>query len=111
MQVEFPDERTAKLFNSTRELSRSYGQPNAQAVRRRLDDLRAVPDLDAARGLPGRLEELKGNRKGQLSMRLVGGSRLVFRPMSDPAPQKADGGLDLAQIRAITILGVEDYHD
>lgn len=111
MQVEFPDARSQGLFNSGRELKREYGPENARMIRRRLDDLRAALSLETARGLPGRLEELKGNRKGQFSMRLAGGARLIFRPSANPVPTKQDGGIDLTQIRSIMIVSVEDYHD
>ena len=110
MQVGFPDARSQNLFNSSRELVRVFGAENARVIRRRLDDLRAVPSLEDARRLPGHLEELKADRKGQFSMRLLGGRRLIFKPAAVP-PMKSDGGLDWAQIREITILNVEDYYD
>ncbi len=111
MQIEFPDEDSQTLFNSTKALTRAFGADNEKVVRRRLDDLRAVPTLEAARGLPGKLEELKGDRKGQFSMRAVGALRLIFKPSEVPPPQKDDGGLDWARVRAITILELGDYHD
>ena len=111
MQVGFADVRSQNLFNSSRELVRAFGPENARVIRRRLDDLRAVPSLEDARKLPGHLEELKGNRKGQFSMRLLGGRRLIFMPAAVPLPTKPDGGLDWVQIREITVLNVEDYHD
>ncbi|MBI4193571.1 MAG: type II toxin-antitoxin system RelE/ParE family toxin [Betaproteobacteria bacterium] len=111
MQVEFPDSRTQALFNSGRELTRVFGSKNARLIRRRVDDLRAVPSLENARGLPGHLEELRGKRKGEFSMRLTGGHRLIFKPSGNPLPIKQDGGIDWAQIRAITILSAENYHD
>lgn len=111
MQVGFSDSRTQDLFNSSRELARKFGPENARVIRRRLDDLRAAPSLEEARKLPGRLEELKGDHKAQCSMRLSGAYRLIFRPTANPLPTKPDGGLDWPQIRAITVLGVENYHD
>lgn len=110
MQVDFTDPDAQALFSSLRALTRTFGVENARLIRRRLDDLKAVPSLADARGLPGRLEELKGNRGGQLSMRLVGGFRLVFRPATNPLPLKPDGGINWTQIRSITILNVENYH-
>ncbi|SRR6266571_8844072 len=111
MQVEFPDARTQALLNAGRELTRAFGPQCARLIRRRLDDLRAIPSIGDAWGLPGRLEELKGERKGQLSIRLVGALRLILRPSRNPLPIKAGGGIDWKQIRAVTILGVENYHD
>lgn len=111
MQVEFPDPRTQALFNSARELRRAFGAESAALIRRRLDDLRAVPSLAEAFLLSGRLEELKAERKGSFSMRLKGGRRLILKPSPEPSPRKEDGGLDLPNIRAVIILKVEDYHD
>ena len=111
MLIEFPDERTQELFNSVKALARAFGPENAKLTRRRLDDLRSCVTLEVARGIPGKLEELKGRRKGQFSMRLVGAFRLIFISSQQPAPVKADGGIDWAQVRAITVLQVEDYHD
>ena len=111
MQVGFSDARSQDLFDSSRELVRVFGPKNARVIRRRLDDLRAAPSLEDARRLPGHLEELKGNRKGQFSMRLLSGRRLIFIPAAVPLPTKPDGGLDWVQIREITVLNVEDYHD
>jgi proteic killer suppression protein len=111
MLVEYPDERTKALFDSGKALVRAFGPVNARLIRQRLDDLQAVATLDEARGLPGKLEELKGDRRGQFSMRLHGGMRLLFRPSERPPPGKPDGGLDLRKIRTITILNAEDYHD
>lgn len=111
MQVEFPDPRTQALFNSSKDLARAYGSDNARVIRRRLDDLRAVPCFADAWTLPGRLEELKGKRKGQFSMRLVGADRLILKPSGNPLPIKPDGAIDQKQIRTITIIDVENYHD
>lgn len=44
-------------------------------------------------------------------MRLQGGMRLILKPVDEPPPRKPDGGLDLKAIRAVVIVGVEDYHD
>lgn len=111
MQVGFSDVRSQNLFNSSRDLVRVFGPENARMIRRRLDDLRAIPSLEDARRLPGHLEELKADRKGHFSMRLLSGYRLIFKPAANPLPTKPDGGLDWAQIREITVLNVEDYHD
>ena len=43
-----------------------------------------------------------------LAVDVVGNNRLIFEPCDDPVPV-ADG-IDLQQVTAVKILGVEDYH-
>jgi len=62
------------------------------------------------RTLAGRCEELKGDRKGQLSLRLTKNWRLILRPNHDPVPVKVNGGLDWSQVTALEVLEVVDYH-
>lgn len=54
----------------------------------RLDRLEASPNLHALRALPGnRLEALKGNRKGQFSIRINIRWRICFEwPEDSPGP-------------------------
>jgi proteic killer suppression protein len=102
------------LFKS-RQLEEECNHPSkdqrGKLLRRRLDDLRAAPTLEAMRKLPGRCHELKGDLAGLLSMTLDGGNRLCFRPAEDPPPRKPDGGLDWTRVTAIMIDRIGDYHD
>lgn len=82
----------------------------AEIIRRRLDDLDAASCLEEMRYLPGRCHELRGTRKGQLSLDLVHPQRLIFTPLMIPYPTKADGGMNWSQIESILILGIEDTH-
>jgi proteic killer suppression protein len=59
---------------------------------------------------PDRCHELTGNRKGEFAVDLIHPFRLTFMPNHSPVPKKGDGGIDLDQVTAITINGVEDYH-
>jgi proteic killer suppression protein len=56
------------------------------------------------------LHELKGNRKGQLSLDLDHPYRLIFIPDHDPVPSTEDGGMDWGRVTAVKILGIEDTH-
>ncbi len=58
-----------------------------------------------------RCHELKGNRKGQLSVDLDHPYRLIFKPVEDPIPEKPDGGIDWKKVKSICIVGVEDTHE
>lgn len=64
----------------------------------RLDRLEAAPNLRALRGFPGnRLEALKGDRKGQYSIRINDQWRICFEwPDGSPGPVNVE---------------IVDYHD
>ena len=110
MDISFASPQLRDLVHDTRALQRHFGVDVARRVRRRLDDLHAASCLqDLYRG-PGRLHELAGDRKGELSMEVAGGLRLTFESANMPTPLKADGGLDWTGITAIRILAIEDYH-
>ncbi len=111
MEILFEDQDFAEVCNSDKSLVRKYNRQRARLIRRRLDDLGAAPNLSVMRSLPGRCHELKGDRAGQLSIDLDGPYRLIFRPADLPAPFKPDGGLDWAQVTAVTIVEVVDTHE
>ena len=112
MEIVFADERLRDLCNSSGPLRRKYGTDGERKIRQRLDELRDAGSLAVVRTLPGpRCEELKADRKGQLSVRLHGGFRLIFAPAHNPPPVKPDGGLDWTATTAIRVLAIEDYHD
>jgi proteic killer suppression protein len=66
--------------------------------------------LEEFRRLPGRCHELDGNRKGQLTLDLADGKRLIVEPANNPVPLKEDGGLDWSQVDAVLIVEIIDYH-
>jgi proteic killer suppression protein len=111
VDILFSSRQLEKLCNDDRQATRKWGKAQAIVLGRRLDDLRAARCLEDLRNAPGGLHELKGDRAGQLGMDLRGGDRLVIEPAYDPLPRKADGGLDWAQVTAIRIKEVGDYHD
>ena len=110
MDITFGSEKLAKTMNSDSKLNQTYGADRGKAIRKRLDDLDAAAVLEDMRSLPGRCEELSGDRAGELSVRLTGNWRLIFRPNNDPRPTKDDGGLDWTQVTVIEITEVVDYH-
>lgn len=89
---------------------KTYGAELSKALQKRLSDLDSAQVLEDMKGLPGRCEELAGNRKGELSVRLSANFRLIFRPADDPPAVKDDGGIDWTQVCSIQILEVIDYH-
>lgn len=112
MDILFQDRTLKKIYNDQSQLTRVYGAKRAKLLRRRLDDLRAVDNLDVIRCFPQtRCHELKGDRKGTLAVDLDHPYRLIFEPANSPVPIKPDGGLDWIRVTAISVLAVEDYHD
>ena len=111
MDIQFRSDKLAKECNSTKLLLRVHGEARAKLIRRRLDALRAAVVLDDLRNTPGRLHELKGDRKGQFSFDLDGPYRLLFVANQNPVPARPEGGIDWTRITAVTILGVEDTHE
>lgn len=110
MDITFATEKLAKTMNSDSKMSQTYGADRGKAIRKRLDDLDAAAVLEDMRSLPGRCEELAGDRAGEISVRLTGNWRLIFKPNNDPKPTKEDGGLDWNQVTAVEITDVVDYH-
>jgi proteic killer suppression protein len=111
MKIAFPNGDDPDDWNETKRLIKRHNLQRAKLIRRRLDDLWAADSLEEMRLLPGRCHELKGERKGQLSLDLDGPYRLLFVAAHNPAPTKPDGGLDWTQVAAIIVLGVVDTHD
>ena len=73
----FKDKETEKLFN--RHFSKKLPQNLQHLARRKLVMLDAAPELNALRIPPGnRLEALKGDRKGQHSIRINDQWRVCF---------------------------------
>lgn len=74
----FRDNETEKIFN--RLVSRKLPQNIQHLARRKLVILDAATELNALRVPPGnRLEALKGNRKGQHSIRINDQWRICFK--------------------------------
>ena len=111
MIINFKTNKLEKIFNSEKNLVRVYGSMNAAKIKRRMDFLKAAPSLeDVPQAPPFRRHPLHQNREGQFAVDLKHPHRLVLEPNHEPLPVKANGDLDLTQVTAITILGVEDYH-
>lgn len=111
MDILFKSTRLLKTFNSDKALQREYGSERARLIKRRMSLLRAAPTLaDVPVEKPDRRHQLTGERKNQFAVDLKHPFRLVFTPGHDPIPRTEDGGIDLKNVTAIIILGVEDYH-
>jgi plasmid maintenance system killer protein len=111
VDILFKERKFGKQCNRQSDLVRMQGARRAQPIRARLDALYAATYLSDLRNLPGRLHELKGNRKGQLSFDLDHPYRLIFVPSHEPVPSTEDGGMDWTRVTAVKIFGIEDTHE
>lgn len=110
MYISFKTKKLERIFNSEKGLRKEFDK-NAQVLMRRMAVLRAASCLAEISHIPPeRRHELTGKKKGTFAVDLKHPYRLVFMPNHDPVPVCDDGGIDLAQVTAITILAVEDYH-
>ena len=111
MEISFQNRRLEREFRTPRDLRRTYGPRMARVIAERIrvlaraDTLARVPHTP-----PERLHQLEGRRHEQYAVDLVHPYRLVFRIVNDPIPVKDDGAIELAQVTAITIVEIVDYH-
>ena len=111
MEITFRQRRLQKIFNSSKDLERNYGQRVARVIRNRLAVLGNAKNLSLVpSNKPERLHQLTSNRRGQFAVDLVHPLRLVFEPNHDPVPEAREGGIDREMVTAITIIEVVDYH-
>jgi proteic killer suppression protein len=85
MILSYRDKRTREF--AAGQYVRAFDSFRLQAEKR-LDRLEAAPHLRALRGFPGnRLEALRGDRRGQYSIRINDQWRICFEwPEGDPGP-------------------------
>lgn len=89
----------------------TFGKPLAERLQQRLAELKAAETLeDISRLPPARCHELSQDRKGQLAVDLAHPKRLIFEPDHNPVPRRSDGGLDWANVTAIRVIEIIDYH-
>jgi len=115
MDILFKKQKDRIISNDEFKLKQKYkGNPRrSKLIRARLEELADADNPDTMRFLPqAYCHELKGNRSGQLAVKLDQGYRMVFEPANNPVPKKKDGGLDWSRVTAIRILELsEDYHE
>lgn len=112
MEITFQSKKLEKALTTTCDMVARHGERRAKLIQQRLSEIEAAPTLAMLRLLPRpRCHELKGNRKGQLSVDLDHPYRLLFTPDHDPLPQAAAGGLDWASVTRVCIQEIADTHE
>ncbi len=111
MDIAFRTRKLGKTFNEAATLRKTYGEPMAKAIQRRMAVLRNAENLVLVPTTkPERRHQLSANREGTFAVDLIQPYRLVFEPNHEPIPRTDDGGIDTERVTAIKILDVIDYH-
>ena len=110
MEVSFSTRSMQKRCSEEKAMQKHWGKI-ARKLKQRLMELSAATTLqDIRRTPPARCHELKGNRKGQLSVDLEHPYRLIFKPDHSPLPKRTDGGLDWDGVTKVIVIEVVDTH-
>lgn len=89
MEVSFSSRKMQKACSSEKEMKREWDASLVKKLQQRLMELKAADTLDDISRLPpARCHELKGDRKGQLSVDVTQPYRLILSPDHDPVPRK-----------------------
>lgn len=111
MEITFRSRRLQKIFNSSKDINRKYGNRMGRAIQSRLAVLGNASNLSLVPTRPPeRLHQLGADRRGQFAVDLVHPHRLIVVPNHDPVRENEEGGIDRGQVTAITIIEVKDYH-
>jgi plasmid maintenance system killer protein len=111
MEIFFRTKGIQKVCSENAVAKKKLGAKMARRLQQRMMELRAAESLtDMLHLPPARCHELKGDRKGQLSLDLEHPYRLLFVPANIPMPRKEDGGLDWAGVTEIEIIDIVDTH-
>jgi proteic killer suppression protein len=111
MEISYVSKRMQKLCTTEKEMKGKLGTRMAETLKRQLALIEAVANLEELWAMPQtRCHEMKGDRKGQISIDLVHPQRLYIEPDHDPVPRKKDGGLDRAAVTRVSIVDIDDPH-
>lgn len=106
MEIHFARQRMRRVFESRRDLERTYGQL-APRIEQRVTEMIAVSNLRDLQLLPGTgCHKLTGDRKGQWAVSLSGNQRMIFEPIDPPAGDDPDW----SEVTAVRIIEITDYH-
>ncbi len=89
---------------------RSFGDIMGKKILQRIAEFKAANCLEDLRNGPGRHEELKKNRKSQLSCHLTKNWRLIYRPFNNQDDCAKNDGLVWKEITKVEIIETTDYH-
>jgi len=106
----FANKKLQKQCSSMKDAKKNWGARSGLLVMRRLDEISASNNLAILKLVHPRTHPLKGDRRGIWSLDLEHPYRLLFKIANDPVPKLNDGSIDLKNVTAVKIIGVEDTH-
>ena len=93
MEISYPSKRVQKLCTVEKEMKGKLGTRMAEVLQRQLALIEAVANLEELWAMPQtRCHDMKGDRKGQVSIDLVHPKRLYIQPDHDPSPKRRTAG-------------------
>ncbi|MEI7620753.1 MAG: killer suppression protein HigA [Candidatus Falkowbacteria bacterium] len=107
----FYTKKSAKIMFPDYKCFRNFGDVIGRTILRRIIELGAAVCLEDLRNAPGRHEELKENRKLQLSCRLDASRRLIYEPFGNPEDYVENNSLVWRKVNVVRIIEVVDYHE
>jgi proteic killer suppression protein len=110
MEISYKSKKLEKQLTDPKKMNKAFGVM-AKKVNQRMKDLTGAENLAVMRFIQAaRCHELKGDKKGLLSVDVSGNFRLIFEPDHTPPTKKEDGGLDWERVIKIRMIEIEDPH-
>lgn len=109
MDISYANRDLEVLCTDARQAKKQLGAKGFEKLKRRLADCLAAANVRAL--VAGRPHPLTGDRAGEFAIDLDGGRRLVFAPNVEPVPEDSNGAIAWAQVTAIRIVFIGNYHD
>jgi len=108
MEVDYSKKAKKKMCPDWKCL-RSFGNIVGKKIIQRVKEFKAANCLEDLRNAPGRHEELKGDKKNQLSCHLSANWRLIYQPI-ESYNFLENGGLNWKTVNKVEIIEAIDYH-
>jgi len=110
MHIEFASKKLSRQMESAASMQKAFGD-RAKRLQMRLGVLRNAACLaDVPTDPPPRCHPLKGEHEGCYAVDISGNWRLIFEPNLAPDCDGQGTKTNLADVMAIRILDVVDYH-
>ncbi|NOC84530.1 type II toxin-antitoxin system RelE/ParE family toxin [Ruegeria sp. HKCCD6428] len=110
MHIEFSSSKLKRQLGSAAAMQKAYGN-RAKRLQMRLGVLKSAACLaDVPTDPPPRCHPLSGEYDGCYAVDVTGNWRLIFEPVSLSDNNGKSTAINLAEVTAIKILDVVDYH-